>query len=70
MNVIFVFPGYKGILGRRQTASQEFLELPFGGSNPPAPASNQEARDEEQGRISVYQFLLNKNLEEIECHRV
>ena len=26
------------LLGRRQTASQEILDLPFGGSNPPAPA--------------------------------
>ena len=44
-----------GILGRRQTASQEFLELPFGGSNPPAPAisSNQEVRDEEQVKNPV-----------------
>ena len=25
------------ILGRRQMASQETLDLPFGGSNPPAP---------------------------------
>jgi hypothetical protein len=26
-------------LGRRQTASQETLDLPSGGSNPPAPAN-------------------------------
>jgi hypothetical protein len=26
-------------VGRRQTASQEILDLPCGGSNPPAPAS-------------------------------
>ncbi len=41
-----MFPGRQGIfhfavrrfLGRRQMASQEILDLPYGGSNPPAPA--------------------------------
>jgi hypothetical protein len=58
MNVIFGFPDMS-ILGRRQTASQEILDLPFGGSNPPAPANRQYLKKLEIKNSAEFLFIVS-----------
>ncbi len=57
------------LLGRRQTASQEILDLPCGGSNPPAPAIiKREVRSDRDDDI-VFVLLPIYN-EGVRCRRV